>query len=76
MEIKLKEFRKKHNLTQKQAADSIGIEQRQWSRYEIGKNEIPVHYIVEICQKHNVSADYLLGLDQEGRTPLDNTPRK
>lgn len=65
MLIYLKEFRKKLNLTQKEAAESIGIDQRQWSRYENGTNEFPLRYFKELCQIHNVSADWLLGLDQE-----------
>ena len=65
--VKLKEFREIKQLTQQQAAESIGIDQRQWSRYEQGKNEIPVRYIIEICRTHNVSADWILGLTERRR---------
>lgn len=41
-EVKLKEFRQKHKISQAQAGESIGIEQRQWSRYEQGKTVTPV----------------------------------
>ncbi len=67
MEIKLKEFREIKQLTQQQAAESIGIDQRQWSRYEQGKNEIPTRYIYEICKVHNISADWILGLKEKRR---------
>lgn len=63
--VRLKQFRQKTNLTQAAAAESIGIDQRQWNRYENGKNEIPVRYLKAICEKHNVSADWLLGLIPE-----------
>lgn len=40
--VNLKQFRQKLKLTQAVAAEGIGIDQRQWNRYENGKNEIPV----------------------------------
>lgn len=63
--VYLKQFRQSRKLTQVAAAEAIGIDQRQWNRYENGKNEIPVRYLKAICQKFNVSADELLGLDKE-----------
>lgn len=64
--VRLKQFRQKANLTQTAVAESIGIDQRQWNRYENGKNEIPVRYLKALCMAHNVSADWLLGLSEEG----------
>lgn len=64
--VNLKQFRQKLKLTQAAAAEGIGIDQRQWNRYENGKNEIPVHYLRDICIKYNVSADWLLGIKKEG----------
>lgn len=58
--VDLKRFRQKFNLTQTAAAASIDIDQRQWNRYENGKNEIPVRYLKALCIAHNVSADWLL----------------
>lgn len=63
--VNLKQFRQKLKLTQAAAAESIGIDQRQWNRYENGKNEIPVRYVKAICKKWNVSADWLLELNEE-----------
>lgn len=60
--INLKAFRTELNLTQKEAAESIGIDQRQWSRYENGKNELPLRYFIELCHKHRVSADWFIKL--------------
>lgn len=65
MEIKLKSFREKYHISQKEAAEKIGIDQRQWSRYENGINEFPLRYLKKICAEYNVSADYLLGLKEE-----------
>ena len=62
--VRLKQFRQIKKLTQAAAAQSIGIDQRQWNRYENGKNEIPIKYIKAICKEHNVSADWLLELTE------------
>ena len=61
--VKLKRFRQKFGITQDAAARAIGIDQRQWNRYENGINEIPVRYLKEICIKFKVSADWLLEIE-------------
>ena len=69
--VRLKQFRQKFNLSQTAAAAGIGIDQRQWSRYENGKNELPIRYLKEICTRYNVSADWLLGItdaEEKGNT--------
>lgn len=65
MDVNLKLFRQKHKITQEKAADSIGIDQRQWSRYEQGKNEFPIRYLKALCEYWGDSADELLGLMKE-----------
>lgn len=63
--VQLKRFRQEFKITQDAAARTIGIDQRQWNRYENGINEIPVRYLKEICIQFDVSADWLLGLKEE-----------
>lgn len=60
----LKQFRQTLNLTQTAAAEGIGIDQRQWNRYENGINELPLRYFKAICTTYKVSADWLLGLTE------------
>lgn len=62
--VNLKQFRQIRKLSQAAAAEGIGIDQRQWSRYENGQNELPLRYLKAICQTYKVSADWLLGLDE------------
>ena len=59
--VNLKQFRQKHKITQTAAAEAIGIDQRQWNRYENGKNQMPVLYIKALCEKFKISADELIG---------------
>lgn len=74
--VNLKRFRQKLGITQDAAAKTIGIDQRQWNRYENGINEIPVRYLREICIQFKVSADWLLEINidnQEGKEhDIDN----
>ena len=63
--VNLKQFRQTYNLTQAAAANGIGIDQRQWNRYENGNNELPLRYFVKICQTYDVSADWLLELNED-----------
>lgn len=65
METRLKEFRKIHQISQKDVAEKIGIDQRQWSRYENEINELPIRYLKIICKTYQVSADWILGLTEE-----------
>lgn len=62
--VNLKQFRQTYKLTQAAAAEGIGIDQRQWNRYENGKNELPLRYFKAICQTYKISADWLLGLKE------------
>lgn len=70
--VDLKQFRQKYNLTQANAAAGIGIDQRQWNRYENGINELPLRYFKAICTTYNVSADWLLNIapEQKGKISL------
>lgn len=58
--VDLKRFRQKFNLTQAAAAERIGIDQRQWNRYENGINELPIRYLLAICNAFHISTDWLL----------------
>ena len=62
---RIREIRKLRGLTQKQVANRIGMEQTQYSRYERGENEIKVNVLIDICKALNISADYLLNLNDE-----------
>ena len=65
IEERLAVIRKMRKLSQKQIAEILGIPQQQYSRYENGKFEIPVRYVVALCKFYDISADWLLGLKEE-----------
>ena len=61
---KLKEARKIAGYTQKQVADKMLMTQQQYSRFENGIFELNYEQFVYLCKLYDVSADYLLGLEE------------
>ena len=65
IEKRLCEIRRQRGLSQKNIAEILGIPQQQYSRYENGKFEIPVRYVITLCKFYGIFADWLLGLKDE-----------
>ena len=65
IEERLCEIRKQRGLSQKNIAEILSIPQQQYSRYENGKFDIPVRYVITLCKFYGISADWLLGLKDE-----------
>ena len=60
---RLRRLRLDNDLTQAEVAQSIGVTQQTYSRYE-GSNAKPdSDIIVKLCGLYGVTADYLLGID-------------
>ena len=61
---RIKEIRKLNNLTQTKFAKMIQTTQDSVSLWELGKSYPDIEYVVRICNVFNVSADYLLGIEE------------
>ena len=59
---KLKNLRESKNYKQNYVASFLGISQQNYSRYENGKREIPVHFLSLLAKLYGVSVDYILGI--------------
>ncbi len=59
---RLKDLREDNDLVQKEVAAILGIDQRVYSNYELGKREIPVRFVIRLAKYYKVSTDYILGL--------------
>lgn len=70
---RLRDLREDRNLKQKDIADLLGIEQTNYSRYELGKYMLGIDKYIILAQFYNVSLDYLAGLTDIPRT-LDGKP--
>lgn len=64
----LKEARLKSGLSQKDLSENIGVAKSTYSLYESGKREPNLDTIKKIASALNVSADTLLGIDEEPTT--------
>ena len=64
----LKEARLKSGISQKDLAENIGVAKSTYSLYESGKREPNVDTIKKIASSLNVSADTLLGIENEPTT--------
>lgn len=59
---RLRDLRQDHDLTQKEVAGLLEIDQRVYSTYETGKREIPLRHLVFLAEYYRTSTDYLLDL--------------
>ena len=70
----IKLLRKERGITQKQAAEDLGVSQALLSHYEKGIRECGLDFVVRVADYYNVSCDYLLGRSAErnGMMAFDN----
>lgn len=69
---RIKELRENKQLTQKELANHIGISQSVLCDYENEKSEPTANVICKLAIEFHVSADYLLGLENEDGTKTYN----
>ena len=70
---RIRDLREDHDLKQKELAQILNCSQQVYSNYELGQRDIPTDILIKLAVFHNVSIDYLLGLDDRkfltGREP-------
>lgn len=78
MVTKLKEARKRKNLTQRDIAEVLEVSQSNVSNYEKGNYNLSSEQIIKLVKVLDCSSDYLLGLidDDNIRTTLKNSTKK
>ena len=66
-------LRQEKGVSQRVAAQALGISQALLSHYENGIREPGLAFVVRACDYYNVSSDFLLGrtLSRDGTTILD-----
>lgn len=73
--MRLKDLREDHDLTQRELADYLHIQQNTYSQYENEKRQIPIELLIALARFYHTSTDYLLGLTDETRPyPLRRKP--
>lgn len=58
---RLRDLREDADLSQKQVAEILHIQQTVYSRYERGYQTIPVEHLLVLADYYHVSVDYLRG---------------
>ena len=71
--IRLKEQREKHNVSQQQLANSLGVSQGTIGNWESGIREPNFKTITKLAEMFNVTTDYLLGNSDEQSDTNDIT---
>lgn len=59
---RLKDMREDSDKDQTQIAQLLGMKQQQYSLYERGERELPMHHFITLARYYNVSLDYLAGM--------------
>ena len=59
---RLKDLREDEDLTQNDIAEFLNTSREQYSRWERGATEIPLHTAIALARKYKVSMDYLTGM--------------
>lgn len=57
---RIKNLREDNDLTQEELATLLKTTQQQYSKYELGIQEIPVHHLITLADFYKVSTDYIL----------------
>lgn len=57
---RIRELREDNDLLQKQLAEYLHCTQVAYSRYELGKRDIPTDILIKLSSFYNVSTDYIL----------------
>ena len=57
----IRNLREDNDKTQLELANLLHIKQTTYSKYELGKVNIPVEVFIQLADYYNVSVDYLLG---------------
>lgn len=66
---RIKDLREDADLYQEDVAKILDTSQQQYSRWERGAQEIPLHHAITLAKFYKVSMDYLTGLTNDKRYP-------
>ena len=63
--LRIKDIREDREMKQKDVAEFLNISQTNYSKYELGKLNIPIETLKKMSILFDTSIDYLLGLTNE-----------
>ena len=63
--LRIKDLREDKEILQKDMSKILNTTQTNYSKYELGKINIPIDTLIKLAKFFNTSIDYLLGLTNE-----------
>ena len=64
----IRNLREDNDKTQVELAEYLHVKQTTYSKYELGKINIPIEVFIKLADYYDVSVDYLLGRAQHKKT--------
>lgn len=61
----IRNLREDHDKKQQELADYLNVKQTTYSKYELGKINIPIEVFMKLADYYDVSVDYILGRTQK-----------
>lgn len=61
----IRNLREDNDKTQQEVADYLNVKQTTYSKYELGKINIPIDVFIKLADYYGVSVDYLIGRTKE-----------
>lgn len=74
--MRLRDIREDKDLTQREVAAFLHIQQNTYSQYETGQRQIPVALLIKLADYFLTSVDYILELTDEPRPYPPSKRRK
>ncbi len=62
---RIRDLREDRDWKQEYVAEKLGITQTNYSKYELGKVNVPVEMLIKLADLYHVSLDYLTGRTDE-----------
>ena len=63
-DMRIRDLREDHDLTQRAVAEYLHIRQNTYSQYENGQRQIPIDALIALAKFYHTSTDYILGLTE------------
>ena len=64
----IRNLREDHDKKQAELTDYLNVKQTTYSKYELGKINIPIEVSIKLADFYDVSVDYLLGRTKSKKT--------
>lgn len=61
----IRNLREDHDKIQTELAEYLNVKQTTYSKYELGKINIPVEVLIKLADYYDVSLDYLVGRSKD-----------